>query len=49
MGKNEEAKEMLKIFLKERPEIKNIIDYEKVAPTMIKDVLTEGLKKAGLK
>ena len=49
MGKIDDAKKMLSIFQKERPEIKSIQDYEKVAPTMIKDILIEGLKLAGLK
>ena len=49
MGKIQDAKEMLKVFMKERPEINKIEDYEKVAPTMIKDILIDGLKKAGLK
>ena len=31
-----------------RPKVKNIRDYEKVAPTVIKNVLTEGLLKAGM-
>ena len=43
-----EAQEMLKIYKEKRPEIKNTSDYEKVAPTMIKEVLIEGLMKAGL-
>ena len=29
-------------------EIKNINDYEKVAPTVIKEILIEGLIKAGM-
>ncbi len=45
----ESAKENLNSFLKERPEIKTLEDYEKVAPTIIKDTLLEGLKIAGLK
>ena len=28
--------------------LKNTIDYEKVAPTIIKEVLIEGLVKAGM-
>ena len=44
----DEAKEILSDYLKLRPEIKNINDYEKVAPTVIKDILMEGLIKAGM-
>jgi hypothetical protein len=44
----DEAKEILSDYLKLRPEIKNIYDYEKVAPTVIKDILMEGLIKAGM-
>ena len=47
-GDNEEAKEYLLKYQKERPEIKTTGDYEKVAPTIIKDILLEGLNKAGL-
>ena len=36
------------LYLKLRPEIKNINDYEKVAPTVIKEILIEGLIKAGM-
>ena len=48
MNKIDLAKEVLNKFLEERSEIKTIKDYEKVAPTIIKDVLIEGLKLAGL-
>ena len=44
----DEAKEILSDYLKLRPEIKNINDYEKVAPTVIKEILMEGLIKAGM-
>jgi len=47
-GNTDEAKEYLLKFQHERPEVKTASDYEKVAPTIIKDVLLEGLKKAGL-
>ena len=47
-GNIDEAKEYLLKFQDERPEVKTASDYEKVAPTIIKDVLLEGLKKAGL-
>ena len=49
MNDLDSAKENLNSFLKERPEIKTLEDYEKVAPTIIKDTLLEGLKIAGLK
>ena len=48
MNDLDSAKENLNSFLKERPEIKTLEDYEKVAPTIIKDTLLEGLKIAGL-
>jgi hypothetical protein len=44
----DEAKKILSVYLKLRPEIKNLNDYEKVAPTIIKEVLIEGLVKAGM-
>ena len=44
----DEAKETLSVYLKLRPEIKNLNDYEKVAPTIIKEILIEGLVKAGM-
>ena len=44
----DEAKAILSEYLKLRPEIKNINDYEKVAPTVIKEILIEGLIKAGM-
>ena len=44
----DDSKEFLKKFQKQRPEIKKLADYEKVAVDMIKDILLEGLKKAGL-
>ena len=49
MNDLESAKENLNSFLKERPEIKTLEDYEKVAPSILKDTLLEGLKIAGLK
>ena len=42
------AKVNLNSFVQERPEVKTLEDYEKVAPTIIKDTLLEGLKIAGL-
>ena len=44
----EEAKDFLAQYQEKRPEVKNISDYEKVAPTIIKEVLIEGLVKAGM-
>ena len=44
----DDSKEFLNKFQKQRPEIKKLADYEKVAVDMIKDILLEGLKKAGL-
>ena len=49
MNDLDSAKEHLNSFLKERPEIQTLEDYEKVAPIIIKDTLLEGLKIAGLK
>ena len=48
LGRIDEAKEILQIYLDFRPEIKSLSDYEKVAPTVIKEVLIDGLRKAGL-
>ena len=44
----EESKDFLAQYQEKRPEVKNISDYEKVAPTIIKEVLIEGLIKAGM-
>ena len=44
----DDSKKFLKKFQEQRPEIKKLADYEKVAVDMIKDILLEGLKKAGL-
>ena len=30
------------------PQVKNIDDYAKVAPTIIKDILMDGIRKSGL-
>ena len=48
LDRMDEAKKILSDYLKLRPEIKNINDYEKVAPTVIKEILVEGLIKAGM-
>ena len=44
----EESKDFLSQYQEKRPEVKNTSDYEKVAPTIIKEVLIEGLIKAGM-
>ena len=44
----EEAKDFLAKYQEKRTAVKNISDYEKVAPTIIKEVLIEGLVKAGM-
>ena len=44
----EESKDFLAQYQEKRPAVKNISDYEKVAPTIIKEVLIEGLIKAGM-
>jgi len=44
----EEAKVFLAKYQEKRPAVKNTSDYEKVAPTIIKEVLIEGLVKAGM-
>ena len=44
----EESKDFLAQYQEKRPEVKNTSDYEKVAPTIIKEVLIEGLIKAGM-
>ncbi len=44
----EESKDFLTQYQNKRAAVKNISDYEKVAPTIIKEVLIEGLIKAGM-
>ena len=44
----EESKDFLAQYQEKRPAVKNTSDYEKVAPTIIKEVLIEGLVKAGM-
>jgi adenylate cyclase len=44
----EEAKDFLAKYQEKRPAVKKTSDYEKVAPTIIKEVLIEGLVKAGM-
>ena len=51
-GKMEESKEWLKKYKENRPEIKTIKDYENVVPGInqeVKDILLNGMRKAGLK
>ena len=51
-GKMEESKEWLKKYQENRPEIKTIKDYENVVPGInqeVKDILLNGMRKAGLK
>ena len=48
----EESKEWLKKYQENRPEIKTIKDYENVVPGInqeVKDILLNGMRKAGLK
>ena len=51
MGEIEESKVWLKKYTDERPEVKTITDYRKVAPEMseaLTNNLIEGMKLAGL-
>ena len=51
-GKIDESNEWLKKYQENRPEIKTIEDYEKVVPGInqeVKDILLDGMRKAGLK
>ena len=51
-GKIDESKEWLKKYQENRPEIKTIDDYEQVVPQInqeVKDILLNGMRKAGLK
>ena len=48
MGKIADGKEYHAKYKEERPEIKSLSDYEKVAPLIIIDVLLQGLKAVGL-
>ena len=51
-GKIEESKDWLKKYQENRPEIKTIDDYEQVVPQInqeVKDILLNGMRKAGLK
>ena len=51
-GKIDESKEWLKKYQENRPEIKTIDDYDQVVPQInqeVKDILLNGMRKAGLK
>ncbi len=47
-GDIENSKKYLKKYQELRPKVKTLKDYEKVAPTIIKEILLEGLEKAGM-
>ena len=47
-GDTDSAKDLLKVYLNQRPQVKSLEDYEKVAPTIVKEILMEGMKIAGL-
>ena len=42
------SKEYLNKYQELRPKVKTLKDYEKVAPTIIKDIILEGLELAGM-
>ncbi len=51
-GKIEESQHWLKKYQENRPEIKTLEDYQRVVPEVnqeVKDILMDGMKKAGLK
>ena len=51
-GKIEESKEWLRKYQENRPEVKTLEDYEQVVPQInqeVKDILLNGMRKAGLK
>ena len=47
-GNIDVSKEYLKKYQELRPNVKTLKDYEKVAPTIIKDIIMEGLEIAGM-
>ena len=47
-GDVDEAGDLLKTYLDQRPQVKNLEDYEKVVPTILKEILMNGMKIAGL-
>jgi len=42
------AKGHLEKYQELRPKVKTLKDYEKVAPTIVKEIILEGLEKAGM-
>ena len=42
------AKKYLMQYQELRPKVKTLKDYEKVAPTIIKDIILEGMELAGM-
>ena len=48
LGELDKAKILLVEYLAQRPQVKNLNDYAKVAPTIIKDILMDGMRIAGL-
>ena len=48
LGELDKAKNLLVEYLAQRPQVKNLDDYAKVAPTIIKDILMDGMRKSGL-
>mgnify|MGYP001269649882 FL=1 len=48
LGELDKAKNLLVEYLAQRPQVKNLDDYAKVAPTIIKDILMDGMRIAGL-
>ena len=47
-GKVRESKEWLLKYQEERPEIKTLSDYRKVAPAIAEEFIIDGLRKSGL-
>ena len=47
-GDIENAKKYLVQYQELRPKVKTLKDYEKVAPTIIKDIILEGMELAGM-
>ena len=48
LGKIDEGKALLDEYLKLRPAVKSLKDYEKLAPNIIKEILMDGLEILGL-
>ena len=47
-GNIELSKKYLSKYQELRPNVKTLKDYEKVAPTIVKDIIMDGLEKAGM-